>query len=49
MNLVIIAKIMKQIMDNELLKAFGYCASLQLLKIELLDKSKIICFILTIL
>ena len=35
MNRVKIAEIMKQTMDNELLKAFGHCISLQLLKIEL--------------
>ena len=35
MNRVKIADIMKQTMDNELLKAFGHCISLQLLKIEL--------------
>ena len=35
MNRVKIAEIMKQTMDNELLKAFGHCVSLQLLKIEL--------------
>jgi regulator of protease activity HflC (stomatin/prohibitin superfamily) len=35
MNRVEIAEIMKQTMDNELLKAYGHCISLQLLKIEL--------------
>ena len=35
MNRVKIAEIMKQTMDNELVKAFGHCVSLQLLKIEL--------------
>ena len=35
MNRVKIAEIMKQTMDKELLKAYGHCVSLQLLKIEL--------------
>ena len=35
MNRVKIAEIMKQTMDNELVKAYGHCISLQLLKIEL--------------
>lgn len=35
MNRIEIADIMKKTMDNELIKAFGHCVSLQLLKIDL--------------